>query len=941
MASSIDITIDIDDSSVDPAIRGLNAGFDKLGKSGEAAMKKIEAAQKRVLDSTNQVNKALSGSSTSRLGGGLFGSYSSTGQVAAYQKVAEGATRASHAVDGVADAHRRAHDAAGLLARTTGIELPRQMERLIAQSKILGPAFAFAFKATVVLAVLSIVVELIEKSAKWLDELRGITDELDKQKQLAIEINGILLGDQSSKTLSKAYGGLVQERKAARAELKKHRLFQSSPRDDASVIYDGTEESRYLKERLAELDKLIPETEKKVAEALKRERDEDARKHQEALEKKKEAAKRYAEETIQILKRAAEVEDRGRLDGLSQYEQVKEKERQEIRDLMELEKKRPQLTAQIEAAIFEIEKGAAREIRKIREAEAKKLAEEQKQAVEKWANEYEERLKHEKDFAKAMGDSEADIASLRKEIAGDTIGALRESEQRRVEDAVARMREIGIAEEKLADYRANLQLEANLRIAREQQKLLEQSVDRYASALEDLFSGNLSEKILANAKRFFFRLAALWLVALSGQRPNGGGAGTSGGGGILGGLGSILLGGGGSGSGGGGLVLGGGGTGVGVGATPPFNPNAGTGIGNNFIAPGLVYQNGEIVSTGGGATQGSGGSGGGIFSKIGGFFGGSSGVAQLGLLGAVGLGKKFGGIPGAIGGGIAALALTASLSNGSAGIGAANILSGLGIAPALAGPLAGGLIGFGVGNQFGKTAGILSGGLSGALVGGLAFGPVGAIIGGIVGLLGGLFGGLFGGRKRRKQANKYVDQTVVPEIEKIIAAYKGFQIDYGTAVANLIDLQAQSEESLKKLKGEGKDTFRKRVLPAIDQAKASLLGIENERQRRASLYFGPPQFHEGGFVSTSGNRQYGIPVKPGEVVAKLRDGEFVVNPRATRENRSALEAINNGGSVGGGSVHHHWDIKAVDAKSFADMLRRGGGKEIAAFGERAAMEGGF
>jgi hypothetical protein len=922
MASAVEIEISVDQSQFDPAIKNMNAGFVKLGKTGEDAMKKIEAAQKRVIQTTTQMSKTLSGGSTA--GVSVFGSYSATGQ---YTKIAEGATRAAKAVDEIGHANHRAHDAANLLGRTLGIEMPRAIERLIGQSKILAPLFSGLFKASVVAVMVGIFVELIEKTAEWIDHLRGITDELEKQKQLAIDINNVYLGDRSSKDLAKQYGDMVRERERLRKELKKHRLFQTSSADDASAIYDS--DASYYKEKIADLDKSIPEIEKKVAEARRRE-------HDDSIEK----LKQYAQETIAITKQIQAIEDRGRLEGLDAYGRAKETERQQIEDLMALEKKRPELAKEINAAIVAVEKGALREIRNIRAEEAKKHEEEQKQAVQKYAEEYEKRLKIGRDFNDAMLQTEQDIAALRREINGDTIGAMKEQERARVEAAVARMREIGVAESQLADYRANLEYEANLRIAREQQKLLEQSVDRYASALEDLFSGNTADKILANAKKFFFRLAAMWLIALQGGRPAQGG-GSGGSGGILGGLGGILLGGGGGSGSSGGLILGGGGGGIGVGATPPFNPSASSpvGIGNNFIAPGLKISNGEIVdvSTGGGSSQGSGG----FLSKLTGAFGGATGLAQLGFLGAIGAGKKFGGIPGAIGGGIAALALTASLSNGAAGMGAAGILSGLGIAPALAGPLAGGLIGFGVGSQYGKTAGGLSGAASGALVGALAFGPIGALIGGLVGLLGGIFGGLFGGGKRKKQANKYIDQTVVPEIEKIVASYKGFQIDYGTAIGQLVDLQAQAEEALKKLKGEGKSAFRNRVLPAIEQAKGDLLGIENERQRRSSLYFGPPQFHSGGYVSAYGNRQSGIPTQPGEIVAKLRDGEYVVNPEATRKNRGTLEAMNAGMTVGGATHHHHWNISAVDAKSFSQMLRDGGGKEIFKFAEMAAMEGGF
>src|SRR5262249_16932918 len=149
----------------------------------------------------------------------------------------------------------------------------------------------------------------------------------------------------------------------------------------------------------------------------------------------------------------------------------------------------------------------------------------------------------------------------------------------------------------------------------------------------------------------------------------------------------------------------------------------------------------------------------------------------------------------------------------------------------------------------------------------------------IVGAIAGLFGGLFGGSKRRKQANNYVDQQIEPAIKQIVAGYESFQVDYASATGQLEQLRTQAHDQLYKLHGEGKSVFKDKVSPAIDAAEKQIGVDEKERTRRMGLVFGPPQFHEGGYVQASTMQAY--TTKPNELLALLRHGEFVVNPTAT------------------------------------------------------------
>lgn len=271
------------------------------------------------------------------------------------------------------------------------------------------------------------------------------------------------------------------------------------------------------------------------------------------------------------------------------------------------------------------------------------------------------------------------------------------------------------------------------------------------------------------------------------------------------------------------------------------------------------------------------------------------------------LGGLAGGPIGQVGGAFAGLLLSAVLqpTGPIAGL-LANLGFGIGGPLAtLAGPIAGGLLGFGIGAAHGGLLGGLSGAGAGAGIGFLFGGPVGAAIGAIAGLLGGIFGGIFGGAKRKKQANSLADNTLLPDIKKIMDEYKSFQLTGAAANQQLDQLETQAKTELGKLKGEGRSVLDKKVEPTIADARKQIAGFETERNRRSGLVFGPPQFHEGGIVNATVQRWN---ARPNELLAVLKDQEFVVNPQATSKNLKTLQRINAGETITGdiGDVHMHF-----------------------------------
>jgi hypothetical protein len=448
------------------------------------------------------------------------------------------------------------------------------------------------------------------------------------------------------------------------------------------------------------------------------------------------------------------------------------------------------------------------------------------------------------------------------------------------------------------------------------------------SVFDDIGSGNIGKRILANMEKMFFQIVAQWILSLNVMKsaagsifgsivfgPGSTGAGVFGGGGGSGTsiLGSLFGLGGGSGAPSGAAFQPGGifsDPSTFAGGSVPFQSGSGLSgaIAGTGAAPGAgllpsasnaltsATMSDALVGIGGGTSSvaSSAGKAGGLSSL---FSGGN--LASLGGLGLATAGSAFGGKSGQAGALLMGLLMSGKL---------APVLSsmfgaiGLGATGAIAGGLTGGLIGFGVGQGHGGLLGSLAGAGSGALTGFLVGGPIGALVGGIVGLLGGIFGGILGGSKRKKQANALADNTLLPEIAQIDAGFDGFQIDSASAIQQLEQLRSDSQKQLSALKGQGNDVFNLKVAPNIDIAEQHIRDTQAERDRRSAVAFGPPQFDTGGIFRVHGG---------GSGIGILEDGETVIKPGPSRTHKETLAAINAGGKVGG-EIHFHVHPKAFD-----------------------------
>ena len=104
----------------------------------------------------------------------------------AFQKVGQ---RGNVVMTELSHQQQRARDATSLLARTLGVEVPRQLERVVAQSRLVGPALATAFNVSVALAFGAAIVALLARLGGAL----GLFDSFRRQAELTrIATEGIV-----------------------------------------------------------------------------------------------------------------------------------------------------------------------------------------------------------------------------------------------------------------------------------------------------------------------------------------------------------------------------------------------------------------------------------------------------------------------------------------------------------------------------------------------------------------------------------------------------------------------------------------------------------------------------------------------------------------------------------------------------------------------------
>jgi hypothetical protein len=736
----------------------------------------------------------------------------------------------------------QSHQAAQLLSRTFGIEMPQQLEKIVAKTPGVRSALSAAFNATVVLAFVGAIGEAVRHSdelkGKWFhlkDAIQSLFDS-DLRKMLKTEdtkrdlegVTDLVFGLNKTAALAgkQGFSQITEELVQSNKELD---LFLEKFKREIEDKYGRGSA------RSGELIGMAGGAVNRGREALRTAAD----------EKEKELARQHARDLrgIQL---------QGELAGKSDVEQIRLQLAADLTNidenlaLSEKEKIDQRLAMEKRAAaeILDLRKKYGEDIQRL-------IADEQGSGLE--------------GFAKIQFEAKQKVAEIEKQYRDifdkvhlDPSDPNYQQELDAIVNAEAdKMRAIGAVQ---------------AAALKEQQKLMRDLTVQLGDDLENLLSGNIGDNIKKEFKKLGFQMIASMILGMKGAAAGyqqGSQMGTP----LIGLLTGILgIGGGGGTYGSPGSVGGSGGT-TQYPGTPPF-------IANKFFGG----------SGGFGAGSGQAGSGGGA---------GGGGALQMGgiLAGNGGLQKALGNF----------------------------ILKHPRIASGIGGALVGGYVGYQTGS---KLWGTLSGAASGAAIGTMIAPGIGTLIGAGVGAIAGFIGGLLGGNKNRHQAQKIVD-ALFPQMQQIQDQYKGFQLDYASALAQLEQLKAQAFPQLDKLGGEGRK-YERAMMPYFDQARRNIDNLETERQRRASINFGIPQFAVGGTVRRTG-------------MFMAHGGEEVINSKDSARERGTLKRINAGlpagGSSGGGPMIVIENLHAMDAKSFEKWLDDGAIKVVHRSSARAQLEG--
>jgi hypothetical protein len=840
------------------------------------------------------------------------------------------------AFGGIESAEKKAHLAGQLWVRLTGTEMPAGLEKFLTKSKTVGPILAGAFNAGIIVAAGVAVVGVIGNIVTWAKELGGATAELAKMKEAALAANLAAIANPQTLAVSREHIVLqtgVVSKMQQEADLWRD-SNQLAKAYTHTLAFLGDEESQQMidsEKRFNQNNDALLTLHSNTVALIRSVRSARLDAQKDIDEAGKTGFALIKQQHIDEDKMARNTFDlqSGLSDALTSKLQAnaakaaaaeKELNRQRTLETVALAAQTAEMQLQGDARITE---SISNRLTAERAAYMQKYSMNNAQLANDTEFQYRESLivqQGEHDRVEMHRQTMEKIKELESEAAVASLPEWQRGQAQIVADQQKTTRELQheldtrlINQEEFDRLTVASTMLANAKMRDENKRLTEELGSDLQSVFDDISSGNIGKRILANIEKLFFQIVAKWILSLGVMKSAAGSI-----------FGSIVFGPGTTGSNvfGGGSLLGGlfgGGSSSSQSSTGSFGSTAG------FSLPGLSAGNGLAGAAAGiGATPGSNGllsasnaltsqtfadmstkSVTGTSTLSGTVSGGNSLFSAKGLLGGLGplalmLAGSKGGKVGMAGGMLGGLLFSGQLAPlvsflyGTIGMAGTAALLGGGI---------GGALGFGLGQNFGKGIGILSGAGTGALAGFMIGGPVGALLGGLIGALGGLFGGIFGGSKRKKQANSLADNTILPDITQITQGFDSFQVDSTSAIQQLEQLRSDAEKQLKALKGEGTSVLNSRVEPAINDAEKHIRDTQGERDRRSATVFGPPQFDTGGMFSL---------MRGNAGLAVLHDGEFVVNPQATKKNLPALQSMNAGGRSGG--VHIAGDLN-INTKS--------------------------
>ena len=826
-----------------------------------------------------------------------------SGAVAAFKAInAEGAKMGpalapvKPALDNITKGSREARESAALLSEELGLKVPRGLRNILAESSVASTALRAAFSAAVVGGFITVVKDAV-------DNLTGFSAQLDVIKKQGEEVinsvaqaNKTLLGPQNLQQVNakilettKSIESLNQQLGLtgnALGDAMTRGLTKFKP--GASVIVDTLDRQKTL------LNELFVEQAKLTDEQRRTEPIEILKQQNAAREAGLTGLKAITtayEDQIKVIQKEIALGTQSVADHRAQYAEIAALKKKEAADVVRYFESVDDTSRSLAQQAWQAWRSGT-ELIKEQQKDAidnqetllhrglinQQVFEDRKKSIISASEAQIYKLQIQQANEVTAADSQAAVASVAPwarayaQISADTQARLREIQQQLDNSAVT------------SEQAARLAADAwQVNFARTRDQLAQDM----ESFFDDLTSGNIGRRFKKMFEDMVFQMVATWLLGMN-QMRNAAQVGFGGGpGGILG------------------AIFGGSGaSGIGPGGTPPFLSNL-FGGGASGVPSASID---DLSSLG-------------LVSGLGGF--GDSGLSSIAGIGiSAGQGAPAG----------ATLPSGAALGTAS---GLAGILTkifphglsigGLNLSGSLlaSGGLALALNGIGRGGPLGAIEGAVGGGLAGFAIGG----PIGAAIGWVVGLFSSILGGLFGPHKG-DTARIQVMEPLLAGIKQVVDSYDVFQTDYNTGVSELETLRSNALAALKKIGGRQVSGNSTATNQRIDAAEKHLKDTEAERQRRAQLNFGAPQFHEGGFVHPAlagaaspafraGAMRFAT---GGEVPAILHSGEFVMKESAVQKWGLGTLSAMNSGSGGGGGDHFEINIVAADAKSFKQML---------------------
>ncbi|MGH9581046.1 MAG: hypothetical protein ACRD2R_08635, partial [Terriglobales bacterium] len=395
---------------------------------------------------------------------------------------------------GLSKQQKQANDAAQLLGRTMGVQLPRELNRFLSRSSLLGPLLSTAFNASIVLAFGAAIVALVPKIKEAAQELGGFTEKMRALEKAAADANAALFGTFSTSAQGQA---LLRQIDARTAALDRERNAGVATAGGILAVLASKRRVAAIDDQLVELTNLRI----KALDRLGVVAEQEGEKSKAAAEKAAAAYKHQREELEKVLQ------------------------------------------------LLDKQRGLAG---KAAEEGSKNIADNLfKQAQQQLENE----LKLNERRLETLGtirEADRQLQIDRAQFSGDSVRAIVLQEQFRLEDTLEKLKLIEAGDKDLAQVRALLNQQANLKILTAERdrnremveqfrQATEQMGDFFVSIWDDITSGNIGRRILQGFKRLIAQIVAQWLFGLGAiRRSASGGFQFGGGGGFLGILGTLL-----------------------------------------------------------------------------------------------------------------------------------------------------------------------------------------------------------------------------------------------------------------------------------------------------------------------------------------------------------------------------------------------------------------